>query len=455
MRTSALTIRNTNSLRFNWNREPVLDRRHVTAICLGAILLAPSAADDWPQWRGPQRDGVLRESGLASDLPGDRLPAKWSVAIGPGYSGPTVADGRVYVTDRGSEDSASDVERVLCFDATDGSSIWQHQYDCRYTISYTAGPRASVTVHDGLAVSVGAMGQLKCFDAVTGDVRWEHDLDQEYQARMPIWGIAAAPLVYKDLVIQIAAGSGDACVVAFDLRSGEQRWQAINERAGYSAPILIRQGDQDVCVCWTGESISGLDPSSGKLFWSVEMLPRNMPIGVPTPVVSGQYLFVSSFYDGSMLLRIDPEQPTAQRVWHRVGQDEKNTDALHCMISTPIIKGDYIYGVDSYGELRCLDLKTGDRIWEDNSAVRRARWATIHMIQDRDREIMFNDQGELVFAQLTPEGFKEKSRAKLIDPTRKQLNRRGGVAWSHPAISDGHIFIRNDHELLCASIESE
>ena len=432
-----------------------MDRRCLTAICLGMMTLVPAAAEDWPQWRGTHRDGVLRESGLLDKLPGGRLPAKWSVPIGPGYSGPTVADGRVYVTDRGSEDAESDVERVLCFAAADGNLIWQHQYDCRYTISYTAGPRASVTVHDGLAISVGAMGHLKCFDAATGKLRWQHDLNDEYQARMPIWGITAAPLVYQDLVIQIAAGSGDACVVAFDLKTGKQRWQAINERAGYSAPILIRQGAQDVCVCWTGESISGLDPSSGKLLWSVEMLPRNMPIGVPTPVVAGEHLFVSSFYDGSMLIRIDPEQPTAEQVWYRVGQDEKNTDALHCMISTPLIKGDYIYGVDSYGELRCLDLKSGDRIWEDNSAVRRARWATIHTIQDGDREIMFNDQGELIFARLTPEGFKEQSRAKLIDPTKEQLRRRDGVTWSHPAISDGHIYIRNDRELLCASIRSE
>ena len=125
------------------------------------------------------------------------------------------------------------------------------------------------------------------------------------------------------------------------------------------------------------------------------------------------------------------------------------------MISTPIIKGDHIYGVDSYGELRCLELQTGDRVWEDTTAVPRARWATIHTIRHGDREILFNDQGELIFAQLTPSGYREFARTKLIDRTRKQLNQRGGVTWSHPAISDGYIYIRNDNEMICASLKPE
>jgi outer membrane protein assembly factor BamB len=419
--------------------------------CSANFLLA----DDWPQWRGASRNGVLHETGLLKSFPGSELQAIWSVPVGSGYSGPTVAKGRVYVTDRGSEDAESEVERVLCFNANNGELVWEHKYDCPYTISYRAGPRASVTVHDGMAISVGAMGNMKCLDAASGDVLWEHDLSAEYKVRMPIWGITAAPLVYKDLVIQIAAGDGDACVVAFDLKTGTERWRAINEKAGYSAPILIRQGSQDVAVCWTGESITGLNPNSGEVFWSIPMLPRQMPIGVPTPVIQDEFLFVSSFYDGSLLIRLNLDKPEAETVWRRVGADEKNTDALHCMISTPIIKGDHIYGVDSYGELRCLDLETGDRVWENTTAVPRARWATIHTIRHGDREIMFNDQGELIFAELSPEGFKELSRAKLIAPTRKQLNRRGGVTWSHPAIANGHIFIRNDKELLCASLKAQ
>jgi outer membrane protein assembly factor BamB len=293
---------------------------------------------------------------------------------------------------------------------------------------------------------------MRCLNAESGDVIWRRDLDEEYEIRMPIWGITASPIVYDDLVIQIAAGSESHFVIAFDLATGKERWHAINERAGYSSPILIRQGDQDVLVCWTGESITGIAPRTGEVFWRVPMPPRNMPIGVPTPVLANDKLFVSSFYDGSMLIRIDPDRPTAEKLWHRVGIDEKNTDALHCMISTPVIKGDYIYGVDSYGELRCLDMKSGDRVWEDLTAVPRARWATIHIIRDGDREIMLNDRGELIFATLTPDGFHEHSRAKLIKPTRQQLNKRDGVVWAHPAIADGYIYIRSDEELVRAPL---
>jgi len=269
---------------------------------------------------------------------------------------------------------------------------------------------------------------------------------------MPIWGITASPLVDGDLVIQVAAGQGGSCVVALDTATGKERWRALDEPAGYSAPVLIRQGDEDVLVCWTGASISGLKPATGEVFWSVPMASRNMPIGVATPVVQDDLIFVSSFYDGSMLIRFSREEPTAEQVWYRVGRDEQHTDALHCMISTPILKGDHIYGVDSYGELRCLDLKTGDRIWEDLTAVPRNRWATIHIIRDGDREIMLNDSGDLIFATLSPDGFHEQSRAHLIDPTRVQLGRGDGVVWAHPAIANGFIFARSDEELVCCPL---
>lgn len=410
-------------------------------------------AEDWPQWRGVNRDGVLDDTKLVDVFEGDQLARRWSVPIGAGYSGPTVSEGRVYVTDRGPEDAEKEIERVLCFNADDGSVIWEHTYDAPYTISYRAGPRAAVTIHEGRAIAVGAMGHMKCLDAKSGEVIWEHDLNKKYSIRMPIWGIAGAPLVYQDLVIQIVAGSGDACVVAFDLATGEPRWQALDEKAGYSAPIMIRQGEQDVVVCWTGESVSGLNPSTGDVFWNIPMLPRNMPIGVATPVVQGNDLFVSSFYDGAMLIALDPEKPAAKVRWRRIGESERNTDALHCMISTPMIRGDYIYGVDSYGEMRCLELATGDRVWEDRSVVPIARWATVHTFHYGDRELLFNDQGELVLAQLKPDGYVEFSRTKLLERTRKQLNRRGGVTWSHPAIADGLIYARNDKELVCASLK--
>ncbi len=426
-------------------------------VCL--IQNTDAVGDDYPQWRGANRDGVLTETDLVEELPQGNLPRLWSVEVGSGYSGPTVAKGLVYLTDRGIGEEESEVERVLCYNAADGALVWSHTYEAKYNdeqynIGYKAGPRAAVTIHDGKAYSVGARGYLKCFDANGGKLIWERDLARDYSVRMPIWGITAAPLIYKDLVIQITGGSNGACVVALDRKTGAEKWTALDERAGYSAPILIRQGQQDVVVCWTGESVTGLNPITGETHWTFPMKPRNMPIGVATPVVAGEHLFVSSFYDGSMLIELDLSRPAAKQVWRRIGQSEKNTDSLHCMISTPIIKGKYIYGVDSYGELRCLDLITGDRIWESLDAVPRARWATIHTLSDGDREIMLNDQGELLITNLNPKGFEERSRTKLLDPTLKQLPRRNGVTWAHPAIANGVIFARSDKELVAASLKA-
>ncbi len=439
-----------------------LNKTPQTLVAFGVLVVFGSIAssEDYPQWRGVHRDGVLTETDLVTELPEGELAPKWSVAIGSGYSGPTVANGRVFVTDRGFGDSDNKVERILCLDAETGQEQWKHSYevnynDDQYNIGYKAGPRAAVTVHQGKAFSVGAMGHFFCLDVTSGKVIWKRELAPEFDVKMPIWGITAAPLVFEDLVIQIVAGSDGACVVGFDLETGKERWRALDELAGYSAPIMIRQGDQEVAVCWTGQSVTGLNPRTGETFWRFAMEPRNMPIGVATPIVSGKHLFVSSFYDGSMLMELDPSQPKAKKVWRRIGQSEKNTDSLHCMISTPLIKGEHIYGVDSYGELRCLDLLTGDRVWEDLTAVPRARWATIHTLRDGNREIMLNDQGELIFARLSPAGFQETSRAKLLSPTLRQLPRRNGVTWAHPAIANGMIFARNDQKLIAASLKGD
>ncbi len=421
----------------------------ILIISVAAIPAVP--AEDWPQWRGPRSDGTLRGPALKASLPDGQLPWLWQASIGPGYSGPTVADGRVLVTDRQASDTAEQ-ERVLCFSAADGALQWQHVYDAPYTVGYRAGPRASVTIHDGKAFAVGAMGHFHCLDLATGTVLWKRDLNTELQIQMPIWGIAGSPLIYRNLVIQIAGGQGPQCVLAMDQATGKTVWAALDEPAGYSAPILIRQGGEDVLVCWTGAAVSGLAPLSGQVLWSLPLEPRNMPINVATPVTDGRHLFVSSFYDGSMLIRLDPQRPAASLLWRRIGRDEKNTDALHCMISTPLLKGQHIYGVDSYGELRCLDLTNGDRLWESDQAVPGARWATVHTFQDGDREIMFNDQGELIFGKLTPSGFEIDSRAQLIPPTRIQLNRRNGVTWAHPAIAAGVIYARNDESLVAASL---
>lgn len=433
-------------------------------ICL-AIPLA--SAQDWRQWRGEHRDGIWQESGIVDSLPAGQLPIQWSVPVSPGYCGPTVAGGKVYVMDRQKE--GSQIERVLCFDSKDGSLIWDFSYEAVYTIGYMAGPRASVTVEGNRAYAVGSMGHLHCFNADTGDVIWARDLEEQYDIEMPNWGIAASPLIYNDLLIQQVAGSDGTCIVAFNKMTGDEVWRALDERAGYAAPILIQQAGKDIAVCWTGESLSGLDAATGEVYWSHEMKPTRMPIGIGTPVYQNEQIFVSSFYDGSLMVTAPKDKLESKLVWRAIGKDEKSTGSdtsttadgpisdgsvygVHSMIGTSIIQDGYIYAVDSYGQFRCLEAATGRRVWEDLTAVKPNRWATIHMVRRGEKVWMLNEQGELMIAQLSPEGLDIQSRAQLISPTREQLNRRDGVVWSHPAFAEQSIFARSDDQLIRVSL---
>jgi outer membrane protein assembly factor BamB len=424
------------------------------AIVAVASLSASVAAEDWPQWRGKNRDGVWTETGIIEKFPGEQLPIKWRAEIGAGYSGPTVAAGRVYVTDRIAEPEST--ERVLCYGEQTGQLLWKHQYAADYgKVGYPAGPRASVTIDEGKAYALGATGRMTCLDAASGSVLWQRDLARDYEIQMPIWGIAAAPLIFENLVILHIGGRG-ACVVALNKDSGEEAWKALNDRAQYSAPILIEQAGRAVVICWTGDSVAGLAPKTGDVLWRYVWRPKNMPIGVASPVVHGDRVFFTSFYDGSLMLRLASDKPAIEKLWQRVGANENppNTDALQSIIATPVFDGTHIYGVDSYGELRCLDAATGDRLWEDLTAVPKDRWSTIHFVKNADKYWLFNERGELIIARLSPQGFDEISRTKLLAPTTEQLRRRGGVCWAHPAFANRHVFQRSDSELVCASLAS-
>jgi outer membrane protein assembly factor BamB len=424
-------------------------RNIIASIFLLIYFVCTSAAQEWPDWRGIHRDGVWNEPGVVKKFPGDTIPLKWSVPCGPGYTGPTVAGGLVYLMDRMEKPEGQ--ERVICVDAKTGKSVWSHAYPCRYeNVGYPAGPRASVVIRDGKAWSLGTMGHIFCFNALTGDILWQRDLNRDYQIKMPIWGIAATPLLVGQKIILQIGGSNSASILALDKDSGKELWRTLDDAISYSAPILIQQAGKPVVVVWTAENLAGIDPETGSVYWKIPF-PVKMGMGISTPVLYHDFLFVSCFYSGSLLVKLNKNTVSAEKGWSRVGESERKTDALHCVINTPVLKDGYIYGVDSYGELRCLRLETGDRIWEDLSAVTKNRWANIHFLEHGDQTWMFNEHGEMLITELSPRGLKIISRAKLIEPTTGQLNRSGtGVTWSHPAFANRHVFIRNDNRLVCA-----
>ena len=242
--------------------------------------------------------------------------------------------------------------------------------------------------------------------------------------------------------------------VALDRETGRELWRALDAAdPGYAPLTITKAGGRDQLIVWEGEGISGVDPATGAVFWSVPFKTK-MAHAIGTPRRYGDFLFISSFFDGSMLLRLDATKPAASVAWRIKGPSEIRPESLHSLMSTPFIESQHIYGVCSFGQLRCLKLETGERVWESLAATtvgnKPARWTTAFLVKHADRFFIYNETGDLIIARLTPQGYEEISRAHLLDPTNKAGNRP--VHWSHPAFANRCVFVRNDQELLCADL---
>src|SRR6266540_7167720 len=438
------------------------------ALLLGCLLLSAPAllAADWPQWLGPQRDGVWLETGILEEFPTNGLKYRWRVPIGGGYTGPAVAKGRVYVMDRQLAKDAKapsspwgrgeipGSERVLCLNEADGKILWKHEYDCAYSVSYAAGPRATPAVHEGKVYTLGAEGNLLCLDTKNGAVLWSREFKKDFAIKAPVWGFAGHPLVDGKKLICLAGGTGSVAV-AFDKDTGKELWRALNaSEPGYAPPMIYEFAGKRQLIIWHPESVNALDPDSGKVFWTH---PTSPPIRsgmtIPSPRKVGDLLFLTSFYNGSLLLRIDSDKPSM--VWQSKKVSEKDTDGLHSVMATPLIENGYIYGPCSYGQFRCLKLETGERLWETFAPTsgKSERWGHAFVVKHGARSFIFSEKGDLIIAKLTPEKYDEISRAHLIDAVNRDPGRP--VVWSHPAFANKSVYARNDQEIVCVSLAAE
>jgi outer membrane protein assembly factor BamB len=421
-------------------------------------------AEDWPQWLGPNRDSVWRESGIVEKLPADGPPVCWRTTIGAGFSGPVVAGGRVYVTDRQlaketgnsavppARGAGHGVERVLCLNEADGAILWQHAYECAYTMSYPAGPRVAPLVSQGRVYTLGAEGNLLCLDAGNGGVIWSRDFKKDFGVKTPQWGFAGHPLLDGNRLICLAGGAGSTAV-AFDKDTGKEIWRALSaEEPGYSSPVIYEAGGKRQLILWHPEAVNSLDPATGEVYWSVPFKSRS-GLCVATPRKLGDWLLVTSFYNGSLLLRLEPARPAATPVWRTQKVTEYETTHLNAIICTPFLEDGHIYGVCSYGQLRCLKAETGQRLWETFQATTSGspvRWANAFLVKNGSRFFLCNEKGDLIIARLTPAGYEEISRAHVLEPTNADPGRR--VVWSHPAFANRRMYARNDKEIICVDL---
>lgn len=455
--------------------------RSVTvSICVALGCGVGLSAEDWPQWRGAGRVGVWTETGIVDELP-DELTVKWRAPVNSGYSGPAVADGRVFITDwvEDSESRTMDgIERVLALDEATGAVIWSHEWSTSYRMlqsSYAIGPRATPTIDDDRVYVVGATGRLLSLDVATGDVIWHKDFVEDYGTSVPTWGTTSAPLVDGQRLITLVGGEPGALVMAFDKRTGEELWRSLEVvgEMGYAQPVIYEAGGVRQLIIWHPAALASLDPVTGDVYWEE---PWEVGVGatVATPVRSGNYLLVTQYSYGSMMMQLSTDRADATMMWKGQSRSElpDQTDGLHSLITTPVISGDQIYGVGSYGELRGLDARTGERLWMSPEITPQERWAAAIIVQHGDRYFVNNEEGFLIMARFTPSGYVELGRTRLIEVTGRsdrdgettaylrrsgRRPRRGNsydrpVNWSHPAYANRHIFQRNERELIRASL---
>jgi len=436
---------------------------------------------DWPQWLGPKRDGIWVEDGILTKFPKGGPKLLWTSSLNGGYAGPAIANGCVFVTDRqlpeGQNESdnlfaranSEGKERLLCLNASNGKSIWEFSYPCTYKMAYPCGPRCTPVVTDTLVYFLGAMGDLYCLDVKTGKPVWSKSFTKDYNAPVPVWGFSAHPLLDGNKLICLVGPKKVA--VAFDAKTGKELWGSLElEKAeseiGYCPPVIFEIGasrNNRHLIIWHSESLNGLDPETGKLLWT-EPFRIKANLSISTPKLVDNKILISSFYNGSMLVEIDPEKKSSKLVWKGKGRGETpmQTDGLHSIMSTPFIENGFVYGVCSYGELRCVKLSDGERVWENLSATGSQnepieRWGNAFLIKHNKSFFIFNEKGDLIISEMSSLGYKELDRSHLIDPTG--IAPTGGtkrkIVWSHPAFADKKIFLRNDKEIKCYSLAQE
>lgn len=434
----------------------------VQRVFLGAMLLLSGTvnADDWPQWMGPQRDNVWREQGILQKFPEGGPKILWSTPVAGGYSGPAVAGGRVVLTDyvttanvkvdNFSRGEFSGTERVLCLDQATGKLLWKHEYAVNYSISYPAGPRCTPLIQDGLVWTLGAEGNLFCFSLDDGAVIWSVDLKQQYGAKAPLWGYAAHPLIDGERLLTLAGGEGSH-IVALNRRTGTEVWRSttsLSQGQGYSPPTIITHGGVRQLLLLRPDAVSSISPETGKEYWSLPYEASNGSI-IMSPIVSGNFLYVAGYSNRSLMIELDPDRPAAREVWRDKSQ-------VICPVNVqPFLVGEVLYGFDQKGVLRALSLPDGERIWETSDAIgkRPAGSETAFIIRHEDRFVMFNELGELLFARLTPAGYEEIDRTRVIAPSNFAFGRE--VVWSMPAFAGRCAYIRNDNRIICVNLAAD
>jgi outer membrane protein assembly factor BamB len=379
------------------------------------------AISDWPDFRGPGRDGGYDATDIRIDWPSDGLPQLWKQPIGLGYASFVVSDGRAFTIEQRRHQ-----EVVAAYDVETGRELWTNGWDGEFVESMGGdGPRATPTYRDGRVYALGALGELRCLDAATGQVIWRRNILEDNGARNLDWGMAAAPLVVDDAVVVLPGGSGGRSVVAYDRRTGTPVWSALDDRQAYTSPMLVTlAGERQILVVTASRAVA-LSPDGSRLLWDYPWA-TDMGINAAQPVLLGDdRVFLSASYgQGAAVFEVvrADGRLTTRTIWRNNRMKNRFTSS--------VLHDGYLYGLDE-SILACIDAATGELKWKGG------RYGYGQLVLAGDHLVVLTERGELALVKATPEGHVELAQFPALE----------GKTWNHPVIVNGTLLVRNLREM--------
>ena len=397
----------------------------VGLLTVTAQALAQSTAN-WPQWRGPNRDGISKETGLLKQWPAEGPPLVWkTTGAGRGYSSFSMSNGRMYTMGlRG------DREFIVAFDVATGKEAWATPHGSAFRNDRGDGPRGTPTIDGDRIYALGGSGDLTAIEARTGKISWTKNVLKEFGGSNIKWGISESPLVLGNKLLVNAGGPG-ASIVALNKTNGSVIWKSQNDEAGYSSAIPVEVNGGTQVIFFTGERAVGLDPNDGKLLWEYAR-PSNNVANVATPIVRANRVFISSDYGtGGGVVEIKSDNK-AQEIWF--SKDMRNHH------SSSVLIGDHLYGF-SAAILTAMHFDTGEIAWRDRSVGKGSLvYADGHLY-------LFSENGVVGLVEATPSGYKEKGRFKIQQDSLP--------TWTHPVVAGGRLYLRDQDTIYAYDVREK
>lgn len=401
-----------------------------------SVLLSAFTLADWPQWRGPDRTDLSKETGLLKSWPEDGPKRVWLFEnAGLGYSGPAIVQGRLFIM--GARPSG---EELLCIDASTGQEIWAAKVGELLKNDWGDGPRGTPAVDGDRVYALSGRGNIVCASAKDGKIVWQRTM-QDLGGQTPGWGYTESLMVDGDRVI-CTPGGGKGCIAALNKTTGETVWQSqeFTDPAHYSSTIAVVHGGQRHIIQLTEKHFVGVSAADGKLLWTVDF-PGRVAV-IPTPIYSDGMVYVTAGYEaGCKMVKLSGDGLKATD-----GYANKEMVNHHGGV---ILLDGRLYGYSDRLGWLCQDLKTGDKVWAEKGVLGKGAIA----YADGMFYCLAEQDGTLALIDASAEGWKERSRFKLT-PQTKQRSPRGKV-WTHPVISNGRLFLRDQELLFCFDVKAK